>query len=554
MARSGLVPAAVAALALAGCAAPPAAQRAPAASSVAAPASAGAALATAQQLHSPRLTAMVLLDQARDKHDANQALLAALFATEAGDYALATQAAHFAHSLEPKHPEPFAIEVRIALDQGQIAAAREALAEAYALGGADAVQLSLTGPIDPWFVLSVLQPLAKANPEDTKLQLAYAQAALVAGSASEALRAAQAAGATGGAAAGTIEIQARWDLGQRQQAIAMLDRMLASAPHDVTLRLFAAGLLARANQTGRAREVLGDARALAPNNAHVALAEAIVDMVAGEEQAARSRATRMLEKGSDEAGVYNLLGNMAAAEEDWAEAFGWYQGITDSDFLASAQTGAVLALAQWKGLAPALDYIKRLRDAFPALDPTWVGLDSAVLSQAGRTQDAYAVIADGAKRYPGVPPLRYQQALLADQLGQGATALQLLHELAGEEPENPDYLNAYGYTLTEHSRRYREAYGYIVRALTLAPDDGAILDSMGWVLFRMGEAKKALPYLERAWELTGDSDVANHLVQLYLALGNPAAAGKLLDDALAKAPHDTALLRLKQRMVKSATP
>ncbi|MGH8427452.1 MAG: tetratricopeptide repeat protein, partial [Gammaproteobacteria bacterium] len=102
--------------------------------------------------------------------------------------------------------------------------------------------------------------------------------------------------------------------------------------------------------------------------------------------------------------------------------------------------------------------------------------------------------------------------------------------------------------------RYREAYGYIVKALTMSPDNGAILDSMGWVLYRLGENTKAVPYLRRAWELTGDPDVADHLVQVYLALGDTSAASKLLSDALAKTPKDATLLKLEQQLARSTPP
>ncbi|MGH8428074.1 MAG: tetratricopeptide repeat protein [Gammaproteobacteria bacterium] len=546
------------ALSLGACAHPPAATPSPPPAATA-PSAASANedfAAAANHLHSPRLMAMVLLKEARDKHDANPALLAALFATEAQDYDLASQATQLAHSLAPKRPEAFAIDVRIALDQGKVSDARAAASEAYVLGGADAVRLALTGPIDPWFVLAVVQPLAADHPRDADLALFHAQALLQAGDDSGALAAAQTAGTSAGNAqlARTIEIQANWDLGRHKQALALAHKTLAAAPHDVGLRVFVAGLLARGDQVTRAREILDDAHALAPGNTHVALAYAVVDMAAGDTSAARVRVTRLLENGSEAPGLYNLLGAMAAQDGDWDEAFGWYHGITDPDFVSSAQVGAVLALAQWQGLAPAMDYLDRLRQALPALAPTWIAVEATLLAQAGKTDQAYALLVAETAHYPMVQPLRYQQALLADQIGKSETALRLLHGLVTEAPDNPDYLNAYGYTLTEHTTRYREAYGYIVKALTMSPDNGAILDSMGWVLYRLGENTKAVPYLRRAWELTGDPDVADHLVQVYLALGDTSAASKLLGNALAKTPTDATLLKLKQQLARSTPP
>ncbi|MGH8271638.1 MAG: tetratricopeptide repeat protein [Gammaproteobacteria bacterium] len=535
----------------AGCASPPPpAAQAPSAESSA------AALAQyeemAHKLHSPRLVAKLLFKQAQQKKDAEHAMLAALLALRAGDAKLADEAAALAEKLAPDQSETWAVQMQVALARADLAAAGKAAVKAYALGGAQNVAIGLDGAVDPWFAYSIVAPLAQAHPKDGAMQLVFARTALDAGDTAAALAAAQAAHSfePGERAAKLIEIQARWGLGQRKEALAQAARALADNSRDTGFRVFYANLLARAGQRMQAREVLNDARALAPDDPQVTFGYALLAADEGKVAAAHAQLTAMLETGSDSTGVYNLLGQLAAHEGKWGEAFGWYESIQSADDLASSRVSSLFTLARWKGMAAAEDYLTQLERGFQGLAPTWAGVHATLLAQDGKQEAAWKLLGTTLERYPMVRPLRYQRALLADQLGKGADALAGLKRLVGEEPQNPMYLNAYGYTLTEHTTRYRDAYGYIKRALAINPDDGAALDSMGWVLYRLGESEKSLDYLRRAWKTTKDIDVARHLVTVYLALDERGEATRVLTVALAKSPKDPALLQLKRQLAK----
>jgi len=505
--------------------------------------------AMASKLHSPKLMARVLLQQATEQKDGKRAILAAYFALRAHADKLADRAADLAHKLEPESVVPHQLMVRVALDNGNIRTARKQAAAVYKARGADAVAPVLQGPVDPWFAYAVVRPLAQAHPHDPAVQLLFARTALQAGDDAAALKAVgRAAGGPGAEAAQFVRIQALWGLGQRGKALHEGAKALAAHPKSVGLRVFFAGVLTRAGNYRRARETLDDAAALAPGNGHVILAYAVLDAAQNRDAAARERLTGLLEEGGQPAGAYHLLGRLAARQQNWGEAFGWYQAVDDGDFLATSGVAAAYVLAQWKDLATARSYLGHLEDVAPALMPTWLDAEAGLLQQAGRIQKAYGVATKAARDYPMVRPLRYQRAILADTLGKTDVALRLLHTLVSEDPHKGEYLNAYGYTLTEHTQRYREALGYIKRALAVDPDDGAVLDSMGWVLYRLGRPAKAVDYLRRAWKQTGDTDVAEHLVKVCIALGRTGEASRVLHEALAKAPGNAALKQLRQRL------
>ncbi|MDN5863822.1 MAG: tetratricopeptide repeat protein [Gammaproteobacteria bacterium] len=507
--------------------------------------------AMARKLKSPRLVARMLLEEARKKQGSGRAIMAGLLALRAGDYRTATDAAALLRQLQPHQPETWSVSLRVALTLGNLDLAREAAGKAYETGGAKAVGMGLDGAIDPWFVYSLVEDLARAHPQDEALRLLLARSALGAGNPNAALTAARESSSfgPGARAAKFIAIQALWGLGRHEQALEEAAETLADHAHDPGLRVFYANMLAREGKRYRAYEVLDDARALAPQeDPQVVFGYAVVAAALGEADKARGKLTALLERGDDSEGAYSLLAQLAEQDGQWGEAFGWYQQIQSPSSLAGSRVASLFALNRWKGNKVALDYLTQLEGNFPGLAPTWAGVRASLLGLDGRNEAAWKSLGQALERFSDVQPLRYQRALLADTLGKADKALAALDRLVKAAPHNPLYLNAYGYTLTEHTDRYREAYGYIKSALAIMPNDSAILDSMGWVLYRLEQPGKALDYLRRAWHETHDIAIARHLVQVYLALNRGDEARKVLNSALGQAPTDPQLLQLKRQL------
>jgi tetratricopeptide (TPR) repeat protein len=106
--------------------------------------------------------------------------------------------------------------------------------------------------------------------------------------------------------------------------------------------------------------------------------------------------------------------------------------------------------------------------------------------------------------------LLYARGLMAEKVDRLDMAEADLLKVISKEPDNANALNALGYTLADRTSRYKEALQYIERAAELVPDDPAILDSLGWVSFRLGEMDEALKYLSKAFELLEDAEIAAH--------------------------------------------
>ncbi|MCB1715691.1 MAG: tetratricopeptide repeat protein, partial [Candidatus Competibacteraceae bacterium] len=109
-------------------------------------------------------------------------------------------------------------------------------------------------------------------------------------------------------------------------------------------------------------------------------------------------------------------------------------------------------------------------------------------------------------------------------------------------------LNALGYTLADRTDRYQEALALLQRAIELLPEDPAVLDSMGWVNYRLGDTDTSLEYLRQAYELNQDPEIVSHLCEVLWEVGLQDEARSIWQKAFDQAPENRHLLRLKDRL------
>src|SRR4029453_18888114 len=113
------------------------------------------------------------------------------------------------------------------------------------------------------------------------------------------------------------------------------------------------------------------------------------------------------------------------------------------------------------------------------------------LMDHGRLSEAEKVWTDASRRFPDVNALRYDLAICREKLGDIAGAEAAARDALAHDPENPTALNFLGYLLADHNLKLDEAAGLIQKALQRDPDNGAYLDSLGWVYYRLGRLTEA---------------------------------------------------------------
>jgi len=171
-----------------------------------------------------------------------------------------------------------------------------------------------------------------------------------------------------------------------------------------------------------------------------------------------------------------------------------------------------------------------------------------IYKENNQLDKAYVILTNAINEYYQ-SDLLYERALLAEKMGQIDSMEQDFLTILKNDPDNANALNALGYTLTEQTDRFLEALSYIEKALQLEPEQSYILDSMGWVQFKLGRIEEALKYLLRAYNKSNDPEIAAHISEVYLHNGDKSNALKFFKSGLkldAKHPAVLKIMKLLQ--------
>lgn len=259
-----------------------------------------------------------------------------------------------------------------------------------------------------------------------------------------------------------------------------------------------------------------------------------------------------------------LLANLAELLDEKKEALRWYAaiGATDERFLPSQLRVAILkndlgqreeALTMLRDLrAAGIDDQARLAESYMLeAEILRKDADATKTGSAGVAVDDVLALYDRAiKLLPEQRQLGYARAVYLESIGRVDEAVADLRALLAKSPDDPDALNALGYTLADRTDKYAEALAFITRALEQKPDEPAIIDSMGWVLYRMGQNDKALEHLRRAWQMQPDAEVGAHLGELLWVTGDKPEARKVWQSAAERDADNKVLAETRARLEK----
>jgi tetratricopeptide (TPR) repeat protein len=169
-----------------------------------------------------------------------------------------------------------------------------------------------------------------------------------------------------------------------------------------------------------------------------------------------------------------------------------------------------------------------------------------LLGSAGAARDGVARLDAALQNFPGHPDVLYQRAVLLEKYDSNA-AIAVLEAMAKARPRDMNVANALGFTLADHNRQLPRAENLIRAALATGPDNPAILDSLGWVLFRRGQLQAALAPLQRAFRLYRDGDIGAHLGEVFWKLNRQSDARAAWQQALAADPDNDYLVATAKR-------
>lgn len=326
-----------------------------------------------------------------------------------------------------------------------------------------------------------------------------------------------------------IKAQILMGLGKQQQATEAMSKAVDMRPEDYRLRLRYARLLIQAKQFERAWAEFIQLDMDQPDNESILLSLGLLAIETEKKQQAIKYLQRIVDLNSRNPQVFYYLGRIRQSDGDKAAAIKLYEQVVEGEFSLDANIRISSLLADMGKVDAGLDKLKALL-AKVSNTHGQVRIYLAqgeVLRNANRQKEAMALYNRALKKSPDNTDLLYARALTAEKLNMLERAEADLLKVLSNEPDNANALNALGYTLADRTQRYEEAKNYILKAAQLVPDDPAILDSLGWVYYRLGEFQTAIKWLRKAFAQLEDAEIAAHLGEVLWVSGQHKEAQKI---------------------------
>ena len=495
------------------------------------------------------------LDLARQTRDHRIVERAARISVYARDDAAALEAARLWVELDPRNPDPHQVLAIMKLRAGDLEQAAEHLQDifAYSDGEADEklwmIANLLGSEKDRDAVLDVMEKLVASQDNSPGALYAFAHVAarLEDLERSRELLEDTLARAPDNDNAALSYISILQRLEREQEALSWLEQELSRrGDNDFNLRMAYARLLMEVRQYDRALDQFEMLVAREPENIDVLYALGLLYL-----QSSRLEEAEMLfgklsaqEHLTDTANYY--LGRIAEEKRLYDQAGAWYQGVHKGEHYFDAQVRLAMLLAREGQVDEARNHLQSIRPKSEQQALVVIQAEGDLLIQAERYEEAMAVYSEAIDSGYN-PDLLYARAMVAEKTGRLDILEQDLRTILEHDPEHAQALNALGYTLADATDRHAEAYELIRKALELRPTDFYILDSMGWVLYRLGRLDEAIEYLRKALNIRQDPEIAAHLGEVLWVRGEREQAKEVWESALQQTPEDTRLLDVIKR-------
>ncbi|WFC61367.1 tetratricopeptide repeat protein [Pseudomonas sp. REST10] len=343
-------------------------------------------------------------------------------------------------------------------------------------------------------------------------------------------------------------------LGRGEEALPLLQKGIRENPDDKRLRLTYARLLVEQDRLDDAKGEFSKLVQENPNDDDLRFSLALVCLEAEAWEEAIVYLEELVERRSHVDAAHYNLGRAYEELEDSDSALQEYGMVGPSnDYLPAQQRQAELLFNQQRN-DDASRRLAEAREAQPDYAIQLYLIEAEGLSNHDQVDSAWQVINQGLEQFPDDLNLLYTRAMLAEKRDDLAQLEHDLRYILEREPDHAMALNALGYTLADRTTRYQEAHDLIEKAHQLNPDDPAILDSLGWVNYRLGNLEEAERFLRLALKKFPDHEVAAHLGEVLWAQGKQREARSVWREALAETPDSPILRDTLSRLTGSETP
>ena len=398
--------------------------------------------------------------------------------------------------------------------------------------------------------LSIVQRLAAKYPALAEAQGAVAQAAANAQEDETAI----------GAAREAMRLKPEWEfpvllaaqlLSKRSAAEASVElaAYLRRVPGSTEVRLALARSLIAEKKYPEALVEFQRVEKAAPDDPDVLYALGLLALDSKDYAGAERYLKRVLTREPRDRSLVQLyLAQTMEEQKRFVEARSWLSQVGRGDHYFNAQNRIAQSFAKEGKVEEGRAYLQTIVAVNNQQRVQLILAEAQVLRDANRNRDAFDLLEKSLDKLPNHPDLLYEYAMTAEKI-ERVDILELnLKKVIQLKPDYAHAYNALGYSLADRNERLAEARDLIEKALKIAPDDAFIIDSMGWVMYRLGEYGRAYELLKKAFDARPDAEIAAHLGEVLWKLNRRAEAERVWSDAIARSPDNETLKSTIKRL------
>lgn len=360
----------------------------------------------------------------------------------------------------------------------------------------------------------------------------------------------------------TLALQPDWEhplLIQAQLAImandlnhakTLLNSAILKHPNNLAFKKLLAQTLIKAIEYEAAAELYQTLVTQLPKEGENYIALALINLQMNRDANAETILKTLAEQPEWNSQASFYLGKIEEKRNNIDAAIALFDKVNDANFSLEAGMSTINLLAKARKFDEVEKRLDILRQKFPQQKLRITLMQASLYNQQNQAQKAFDLLSSVLLEMPDEKDLLYTRALIAEHLGKINVLETDLKKILLKDPNNAEALNALGYTLLNDSSRYKDAEKYLQRAIKLQPEEPAIMDSFGWLQFKLGNYPQAIKYLQAAYEKLNSGEIAAHLCEVLWIMGQKNDSQKLFDEAIKIAPEDADLLNFKKHFLE----
>ncbi len=334
-----------------------------------------------------------------------------------------------------------------------------------------------------------------------------------------------------------------------ERALAFYSEFLNKYPKSNEVRLEYAKLLTNDRKFNEAKNEFIKLVNTANSSSEITIAVGLLSVELEDYDLAEKYFLQSLKRNpKDKDQIFIYLAKIADKKNQNETAITWLNKINNGPHFIESKLIAAEIIAKKESIDKALIFLNGLKANSPEENLSLIQSKTSFLTRANRHQEAFQLMQNEASNFAHSPEFKFDYALLADKLHKYDLMEKLLREAIKIKPDYAVAYNALGYSYADRNINLEDAKKYIEVALSIAPNNHYILDSMGWLYYRLGKLDSALSFIQKAYDIQSDPEIAAHLGEILWVQGKKKEAEDIWQLSLQSFPDNEILKETLKRL------